>query len=175
MLHADDPPHRLALGVALAMFVTFTPTVGIQMLLVVCFAWLFGANKAVGLPIVWISNPATMLPIFYGCYWLGRCALGGEPVDAAWWEALRHPPVGFGAAMGFYWAQFWHIAGPLWLGSLIVATGLAVPTYYAVYFAVCRYRMQKWGALTRPTAAARTRHSKSRIRSSLAAAQHDAA
>ena len=48
-------------AVAVAMFITFTPTVGLQMILSVFFAWLLRANKAVGIPIVWISNPATTL------------------------------------------------------------------------------------------------------------------
>ena len=64
ILHADDPPHRLALGVAIGMFVTFTPTVGLQMVLVGVLAWLLRANKLVGLPVVWLSNPATVVPIY---------------------------------------------------------------------------------------------------------------
>ena len=34
ILHADDTPHRLALGIALGVFVAWTPTVGLQMVLV---------------------------------------------------------------------------------------------------------------------------------------------
>ena len=80
ILKADDPPHRLALGVAIALFVTFTPTIGFQSVLVVALAWLFGANKLVGLPLIWISNPATFVPIYYPAYRLGKWVLGGTPV-----------------------------------------------------------------------------------------------
>ncbi|MDA1054245.1 MAG: DUF2062 domain-containing protein [Planctomycetota bacterium] len=72
VLHTDDPPARLALGAAIGMFFMFTPTFGFQMLLVVFVAWLLRANKAVGLPIVWISNPATMIILYYPCYYIGR-------------------------------------------------------------------------------------------------------
>ena len=68
VLHADDPPHRLALGAAIGVFVAFTPTVGLQMMLTVSLAWLLRANKVIGLPVVWISNPATLVPIYYSCY-----------------------------------------------------------------------------------------------------------
>jgi len=85
ILHADDPPHRLALGIAIGTFVTFTPTVGLQMMIVVFLAWLFRANKVVGLPIVWISNPVTIMPIFYTCYRLGRAILGHSAIGANWW------------------------------------------------------------------------------------------
>ena len=72
VLHADDPPQRCKLGIAISVFVTFTPTVGFQMALVVFLAWLLRANKVVGLPIVWITNPLTIVPVYYPCYVVGR-------------------------------------------------------------------------------------------------------
>ena len=57
------------------------------------FAWLFRANKAVGIPIVWVSNPATIVPIYYMCYWIGRTALRLEGVGMQWWAELTHPPL----------------------------------------------------------------------------------
>jgi len=38
VLHVDDTPHRIALGVAIAIFVTWTPTIGFQMLLTIALA-----------------------------------------------------------------------------------------------------------------------------------------
>ncbi len=91
VLHADDPPHRLALGAAIGMFVTFTPTIGFQMVIVVFLSWLMGANKVVGLPIVWLSNPATFVPLYYSCYVIGRSVLGWTPIGDAWWSELAAP------------------------------------------------------------------------------------
>ena len=51
LLHADDPPRPLALGMALGMFVAFTPTFGIQMVLAGFLCWLLRANKAVGIAV----------------------------------------------------------------------------------------------------------------------------
>jgi hypothetical protein len=140
VLHADDPPHRLALGAAIGMFVALTPTIGLQSGLVVMLAWLLGGNKVVGLPLVWISNPATAAPIFYGCYTVGRHVLGMKGVGRAWWAEFMHPPQGYVDAILFYWSRLADIAAPLWLGSLLVGTVLAAATYVFVYQSVSIYR-----------------------------------
>ena len=150
ILHADDPPHPLAMGIAIGIFVTFTPTVGFQMVLAVFLSWLFRANKAVGVPIVWISNPATLAPIFYPCYVVGRVLLGRDPIEAAWWRALASPPQGWWPAVSFYWDRLMEIAAPLWVGCLVVATAAAIPTYYASYYLIRLYRLKRWGTLIPP-------------------------
>jgi uncharacterized protein (DUF2062 family) len=156
ILHANDPPWRLALGAAIGMFVAFTPTVGFQMLLVVFLAWLFRANKAIGLPIVWISNPATIIPIFSACYVIGRVLLQHEPIGVGWWQTLAVPPIGWWPKIEFYWSRLMEIAGPLWVGSLFVAAVLAYVTYYTTYHAIRWYRIRRWGQLTPPVSAAIT-------------------
>ena len=140
ILHADDPPHRLALGVALAIFVTFTPTIGFQSMLVVALAWIFGGNKLVGLPLIWLSNPATFVPIYYPSYRIGRWILGGPPVSWGWWKDLTHPPDGMLEAMRFYWSRIVEIIWPLTLGCLVVATPLALASYWLTYHLVGKYR-----------------------------------
>lgn len=150
VLHADDPPAALALGAAIGVFFAFTPTFGIQMLLVVFAAWLLRANKAVGLPVVWISNPATMMLIYYPCYVIGRTILGREPIDSQWWSEMRTPPAGWWPAIEFYWSHLLEVALPLWLGCLLVATCLGVVAYYVVYHMICVYRLRRWGQLTPP-------------------------
>lgn len=150
ILHADDPPHRLALGIALSMFVTFTPTIGFQMALVLLLAWLFGANKLVGVPLVWLSNPATLVPIYYPCYYVGRKILGLEGVDAAWWKKFSNPPLGWKPRVSHFWEMFMDVAAPLWLGCLVVGSVLGVLTYYISLFAIRNYRMRRWGQLMPP-------------------------
>ena len=64
VLHADDTPHRIALGVAAGLFIGLTPTVGFQMVLAVALAAALRANKVVCIPMVWITNPFTIIPIY---------------------------------------------------------------------------------------------------------------
>ncbi len=70
------PVQELALGSAVGMFWAMTPLVGIQMYLVT-MSWLgfkllrWKMNLAVGLAMVWISNPITMGPLYYAFYKAG--------------------------------------------------------------------------------------------------------
>jgi uncharacterized protein len=148
VLHAHDPPQRLALGIAVGVFVGFTPTVGVQMPLCFFLAWLLRANKLVGLPLVWISNPATMVPMMYCCYLVGRRMLNLDAVSYAWWDELTHPPSA--DRWQFYWDRLLQIALPLWLGSLVVGGLAAVIFYYISFWLICSYRLRRWGHLMPP-------------------------
>ncbi len=152
LLHADDPPHRLALGFAIGVFITLTPTMGFQMALVVFFAWIFRANKVVGVPLVWITNPATMVPIYYPMYYVGKVLLGHESIGWEWWKELgRQPPThGWWETAMFYWNKMMEIAAPLWLGCVLVGGALAVLSYFVVYYLVSAYRLRRWGQLVPP-------------------------
>ena len=73
-------PHQVALGVALGVFIAFTPTFGIQMAMAVIFATFLQANRAAALAGVWISNPLTMVPMYLGAYYLGLLFMPGQGV-----------------------------------------------------------------------------------------------
>ena len=136
---ADDPPHRLALGIALGLFCGLLPLVGLQTVLVLVLAWLLGANKAVGLPLTWLTNPATFVPIFYPCYRLGARLLGTTPVDITWWQRLAEPPLGE-SVTGFYWRSLQEVSAPLMLGSFLLASVAAVAGYYLSRHGIERLR-----------------------------------
>ncbi len=145
ILHVDDTPHRIALGVAIGFFVTWTPTVGLQMALTVALCMLLRANKLVGVPFVWISNPVTIVPIYYPSYLLGVALTPGASTktlddwrdmvarvfdgDLSWWDRVT----------GF-WDFGLEIAAPLWAGSLVVALAIGGVMYAVTYFGVVRYR-----------------------------------
>ena len=143
LLHADDPPWQLAMGMAVGVFVACTPTVGIQMVIAGFLSWLLGANKAVSMAAVWISNPATLIPIYLYCYRIGCAILALTPVDRAWWAGLADPPVGWWPAVSFYWSRFVDIAGPLWLGGIIVGWACGYAAYYMVYHSIRLYRKRR--------------------------------
>jgi uncharacterized protein len=153
VLHADDPPHRLALGVALGLFVTFSPAIGLQTFFLLLLAWLFNANKLVGMPFLYISNPVTTIPVYYPSYWIGRLMVGSEPVSWEWWQQLASPPESWWAATTFYWDRLMTIAWPLWVGSLIVGLFWGLIGYWCTYSIVRSYRLRLWGQTTRPSAA----------------------
>ena len=142
VLHVDDTPHRIALGVAIGIFVTWTPTIGFQMVLTILLSLLVGANKFVGVPFVWISNPLTMFPIYYPSYRLGRLLLGGDYPNADFLKAIQWSG-NWIEKVQLWWQETWKVFGPLWLGSVLVGLLLGALTYVFVYHAVVAYR-KRW-------------------------------
>ncbi len=144
VLHADDTPHRIALGVAIGIFITWTPTVGVQMALTAALAWVFRANKLVGIPFVWISNPLTAGPLYTFNFKVGKRLLGSnysspnfsevfEIGGSGWWETLWNRTQTF-------WVEMWKVFPPLWLGSVLIGLILGAATYFFVYRTVVTYR-----------------------------------
>ena len=149
ILHAGDPPHNLALGIAVGLFVALLPLVGIQMGLALGLAWLIRANKAVAVTLVWISNPLTMVPIYYPGYWLG-CKLLNMPTGGRWIELVQSnesASVKFRAFMD----NLQDFAGPLFLGTFVVATLVGVISYYVSLAIIRSYRLRRWGQLLPPS------------------------
>ena len=155
ILHADDTPHRLALAVALGIFVAWTPTLGFQMVLVIALASLLRVNRLVGVPLVWISNPLTVAPVYYPSYLLGRFLLGRFTHHPAMnYEQLSAMVANFRSFgyivahlfRGEFWRELIHllvnVGVELWVGSLIVATVLGVISYVVSYKVIVWYRTQ---------------------------------
>lgn len=61
-------------AIAIGVFCAFIP-VPFQMLLAAFAAILFRVNILICVPMVWISNPVTMPPMFYFCYLIGAAIL----------------------------------------------------------------------------------------------------
>jgi len=76
ILHVEDSASSIAGGVAVGLFVGFTPLLGLHMLLALAAAAILRVNKAVAVLCVWISNPFTLLPIYVPAYIIGRALLG---------------------------------------------------------------------------------------------------
>lgn len=147
VLHADDPPHRLALGLAIGTFAMFSPLFGLQMVMNVLLAWVLRANKVVGIPVVWITNPITIVPVFFPCYLLG-CWLTGSPViegkfsqiHDSWNILSSDHSATSGDLVYFVWNQFSEIAVPLFTGCTVVGLTLAVVVYNISFIMIRRYR-----------------------------------
>ncbi|UCE61219.1 MAG: DUF2062 domain-containing protein [Phycisphaerales bacterium] len=148
VLHTNDTPHQVALGVALAMFVAFLPLVGFQTAIAIGLAALFRANKAVCIPIVWITNPFTIVPIYGTCLALGKLIMASPAADEA--EVLQKLQQGQEAAKFFEWA-FWknvfsilmNLGAELWVGCLIISTVAAVVSYFLARQGLIGYRERR--------------------------------
>lgn len=148
ILHADDTPHAIALGAAIATFVAFLPLIGFQTAIAITIAALFRANKVVCVPFVWITNVFTLWPIYYGCYLLGRLILpAGSPEDA---EKVSHLVELAKTGSMFeksYWLELMTLlAGlgiELWVGCAVVGASLGLAAYFLVRSGVVSYRERR--------------------------------
>ncbi|HUV38394.1 MAG TPA: DUF2062 domain-containing protein, partial [Planctomycetota bacterium] len=147
LMMLDDTPHSIAMGVAVGLFVGLTPTVGVQMLLVVLVSLFIRCNRTVGCALVWLTNPLTMVPVYFFNYMVGTWVLRIQPVSI---EVFGHK------ITDAFHHVYWHerlvamvramgrlaidVAGPMWLGSVVVSVVLAVPAYFFVKWGVVTYR-----------------------------------
>ena len=148
ILHVDDTPYRIAMGVAAGMFITWLPIPGFQMVLTVVLAALLRANKIVGLPMAWVSNPLTMVPMLSGGFVVGSWLLGGDHKLHHFLHSLKHAlgeitRAHWTDSMALWWQVLCQFFWPLWLGCIIVGALAAVMTYVATYYGVIAYRRHR--------------------------------
>ena len=75
-------PRQVARGMAIGVFVAFTPLLGLQMIVSAILATLTYSNRAAAIAAGWITNPFTALPIYLMTYRLGRCFTPDYPAIA---------------------------------------------------------------------------------------------
>lgn len=136
VLTINDSPHSVALGVTLGIWVAFTPTVGIQIPIVLVLGTLIKANRVIAVALTWISNLFTMVPLYYLYYLLGLVVLGRDGITYAELEALMEDQDS--SAWDTIVRLLDELGSPLWVGSLIMASVLAPPCY-----PLCRRWLEK--------------------------------
>lgn len=109
-----------SLAVALGMFCAFIP-VPFQMPIAAVLAIWMRVNLLVAVPMVWISNPFTMGPIYYFCYRIGANLLN-----------LEAKKIHFELTFDWLLTGFLRIWEPLLLGCFIVGAISALVSFLLV-------------------------------------------
>ena len=125
-------PHSVALGAALGIFLTLTPTFGIQMAIAAVVGTFIGANRPLAMAIVWLSNPLTILPLYYSFYATGAAILGSRSWGFHQFTDQFQQIGDLGlsqVAEVFGWQVVW----PVLVGSMVLAPIGGVMTYLAVF------------------------------------------
>lgn len=134
----DDPPHKIALGLALGILIGFVPIMGIQMAVVLPFAVLFRANKTAAVGGVWITNPITVIPIYFLNYRVGLIFTPYESLNRAYFDDLFTEITA---------SKFLKLGGdvlvPLFVGGIILGVFFGIPTYFVSKWMVVRYRRRR--------------------------------
>lgn len=153
VLHADDTPHQIALGVGIGVFIAILPLVGIQMMVAVAIAAALRANKAVCVPLVWITNPVTMGPIYAGCWSVGAFLTGTNPSSALeGFLADVHAMQGWNHVFeADFWSALFHlmlnVGTDLWIGCAAIGLLLAIPSYVVSRALISSHREKRLALL----------------------------
>ena len=129
-------PKAIAGGFSLGLFIAFTPTIGVQIVLAFFVATALNLNRPAAVLAVWITNPVTVPAIFSLNYWLGSLFWKGPSVSV-----VSHRL--FELASQLTTLDLWAIADqlsavaelgmdiivPLILGSIIAGTFSATLSY----------------------------------------------
>ena len=76
ILHLRESPHRTALAFAVGVFIGFSPTYGLHMIMVAFCTWAFGLNFVALMAGAFLNNPWTLVPILGATFWTGARLLG---------------------------------------------------------------------------------------------------
>jgi uncharacterized protein (DUF2062 family) len=135
ILRAQGSPLSIARGAALGMWFTLTPTVGIQMFLVTVIGIPWKANIPIAIALVWLSNPLTIVPMYYAFYWLGTLLMGMptrsyRELATVFLDLVRRVDQPDWSLIDGLKLLGEEVVTPMILGSIVIATVLAVPTYH---------------------------------------------
>ncbi len=116
----DASPHALALGVAIGVFASFQPILGIQMLFAGAVAWMLNASIGAALIGTFVGTPITWPIMWLGSYHLGALVIGEtrSVTLAEIWSVLS----AFGASANAHalaaGGLFWQVIYPLAVGAV---------------------------------------------------------
>jgi len=117
LVRLRSDPDAIGRGMALGLFIGFTPTFGLHIPLALLLAFLLRQNKIAAMVGVWVTNPLTA-PFIYGLeYQIGRMLLGQPPLTSV-------PRIS-----ELSWSMGLQLGSPLLLGSLVLGLPLAMIGY----------------------------------------------
>ena len=132
-LRLQDNPQKLALGMALGVFIGVTPTVPFHTVGALFLAGLLRVSPITAYVGIWIMNPVTMAPLYLLAYKVGEILLHkGAPLTLP--ETYN-----FKAMLDLLWRG----GLALQVGGVIIAFPPAIVSYFLTLWIVQRYRRRK--------------------------------
>lgn len=126
-------PQSIAIGFACGAAVSFTPFIGLHILVACGVAWLAGGSLLAAALGTIVGNPWTFPFIWLGVYRLGILILGGEAM------ALSLSTLTFTHLR----EHFWDIFVPMAVGSLPVAILVWLVFFFLIRTIVARYQQMR--------------------------------
>jgi len=140
ILGIQAPPHEIAMGLAIGVFLGFTPLFGLKTLLAMGVARVFRSSivaAAVGVALHDLILPLTPLLLHWE-FGLGRLVLGHgtSGFDAGSRLSLRH----LRPEEWLHWSTFLTVGSPLLLGSALIGLVPGIAAYWGALVIIKRRR-----------------------------------
>lgn len=155
ILHIDDSPHKIALGLAIGLFIAWTPLLGLHILLAIALSVLLRANKFAALVSVLVGNIFTFAFIYYPAYLVGRVVcdvfinhnnVSREQISEIFSRLFAPTNIITGIFTKQYWSEFANLTKTvgleLWVGCFIVGGLVAVGSYIICHYLIKSHRTQ---------------------------------
>jgi len=153
ILHADDTPHKIALGAAIGLFIAWSPALGLHMLMALTLCVILRANKFVALIAVWICNPLTFIPIYLPSYILGKNLLSvmnihTQQLSTEQFQKIFQDFLASAGPTASLSPDFWkrltdfliHVGLQLSIGATIIGLVVAIAGYFTTRTLIAKYR-----------------------------------
>ena len=144
LLHLDDPPWRIALALAVGVFIGCTPLYGLHTLLAIGVAALLRVNKAAAVTGAWLNLPWFAPFVYAASLKIGALIVPDpEGTRSAWVAfALAHPGQ-------LSWADVRELLGQVSLalavGTTLFGAGAAIVTYVIALAVISSWRARRGG------------------------------
>jgi uncharacterized protein (DUF2062 family) len=135
----DDPTWRLALAIAIGVFISFTPFYGLQTLLAIGFAVIFRLNRAATVAGAWLNLPWFAPLVYAGALKIGTIVVPDpDGTRGAWLTYLLENP------QNVSWrdipAVLDEISLPFLVGTTMLGAVAAAATYVIAFKVITRHR-----------------------------------
>lgn len=150
LVSSGNPPWLDARGIAVGLAVGFGVPVGVQMVLLGLLRLCFRFNTVVAFAFTWVNNPLTLIPMYYGYYYVGSLILG-RPValTGETFGQLMTPVV----HAGNFWESFQGFARLGWdIVERWAVTAVSLAAITGVLGYVVGYHIQKTNCVRRARA-----------------------
>jgi uncharacterized protein (DUF2062 family) len=138
-LHLADPPWRLALSLAVGVFISFTPFYGLQTLLAIGTAVVLRLNRAATVTGTWLNLPWFAPLVYAGALRLGTLVIPDpQGIRGAWLAQILSEPGSLS------WRDLPvlldHVSLPLLVGTSLLGGVAGIVTYVVSFRLITRRR-----------------------------------
>lgn len=128
----EGDPHYVAMGMAVGVFVSLTPTIPFHTVIAVALAFALKGSKPAAVIGVWFSNPIT-IPFFYlGCYQVGMLILDKPISFDAKYKTIQEL-----MKMG------WDVTAAMMIGGVILGIIPGIVAYFITRNIFTKIRLRK--------------------------------